>query len=40
MQNFDAEILEVASKFVPRVGNLTIAALLDNLLQCAKVIPS
>ncbi|KAJ5666994.1 methylenetetrahydrofolate dehydrogenase [Penicillium longicatenatum] len=39
-KNFDAEILEVASKFVPRVGNLTIAALLDNLLQCTKVLPS
>ncbi|KAJ5565004.1 hypothetical protein N7513_001246 [Penicillium frequentans] len=39
-KNFDAEVLEVASKFVPRVGNLTIAALLDNLLQCIKVLPS
>ncbi|KAJ5810256.1 uncharacterized protein N7503_002474 [Penicillium pulvis] len=39
-KNFDAEVLEVASKFVPRVGNLTIAALLDNLLQCTKVLPA
>lgn len=34
VQNFKPDVLEIASKFVPRVGNLTIAALLNNLLNC------
>ncbi|KAJ9490317.1 hypothetical protein VN97_g2970 [Penicillium thymicola] len=33
-KNFKPDVLEIASKFVPRVGNLTIAALLNNLLNC------
>ncbi|CAG7956915.1 unnamed protein product [Penicillium nalgiovense] len=33
-KNFEPDVLEIASKFVPRVGNLTIAALLNNLLNC------
>ncbi|KAF7523738.1 hypothetical protein PCG10_006494 [Penicillium crustosum] len=33
-KNFKPDVLEISSKFVPRVGNLTIAALLNNLLDC------
>ncbi|GLI78364.1 hypothetical protein PoHVEF18_006678 [Penicillium ochrochloron] len=35
-KNFDSDILEVASKYVPRLGSLTIAALLNNLLVASQ----
>ncbi|KAJ5134855.1 methylenetetrahydrofolate dehydrogenase [Penicillium atrosanguineum] len=34
-KNFKSDVLEIASKFMPRVGKLTIVALLSNLLLCA-----
>ncbi|KAB8207217.1 Tetrahydrofolate dehydrogenase/cyclohydrolase catalytic domain protein [Aspergillus parasiticus SU-1] len=34
-KNFEANVVEVASKFVPRVGSVTIGALLYNLILCS-----
>ncbi|KAJ5678758.1 methylenetetrahydrofolate dehydrogenase [Penicillium macrosclerotiorum] len=35
-KNFEPDVLDIASKFVPRIGNVTIASLLENLLLCAR----
>ncbi|GAB1200960.1 hypothetical protein APSETT444_010342 [Aspergillus pseudonomiae] len=34
-KNFEPNVVEVASKFVPRVGSVTIGALLYNLILCS-----